>query len=60
MMVSSCVITAALLTQDKFTWMAYISVACIIITVLGFAVGLGKVLLFNNVSMLETAMFCLD
>ncbi len=45
MILSTIVITVSLNLQQDYNWMAYISIACIITFIIGFALGLGKKLL---------------
>ena len=42
MALSTIVITVSLNMQAIYSWMAYISIACIITFIVGFALGLGK------------------
>ena len=42
MAISAVIITVALNLQSTVSWMAYISIICIITFVIGFAIGLGK------------------
>lgn len=43
MIVSAGGLTAALNLHDKFTWISYLSVVCLIVFVVGFAIGLGSI-----------------
>ena len=42
MAVSTIVITVSLNMQGTYSWMAYISITCIIVFIIGFALGLGN------------------
>ena len=42
MIISAVTITVALILEDSVSWMSYVSIVCIIATVIGFAIGLGE------------------
>ena len=42
MVISAITITVALILESTVSWMSYVSIVCIIATVVGFAIGLGK------------------
>ena len=48
MVIADVGLTIALSTQDFLPWMAYISVACTVLFVIGFAIGLGNNIIFYN------------
>lgn len=42
MEISAIVITIALIFEESVHWFSYVSIVCIILTVIGFSVGLGE------------------
>lgn len=49
MIISAGGLTAALNLHDKFTWISYLSVVCLIVFVIGFAIGLGEYSMLNAI-----------